>query len=111
MNWIEHEYFVPVLIGNDKNVIKCAKMIKKKTGISPHIFADSFSLLQKMNFKCHRVFPWRFDFLSESLITYAKTLEKHCFPVIIKCNNITADYFASYGELIETYYLAVEKNI
>ena len=106
MNWLDHEYLVPVFIGNSDTVIRCAKDIKRKTGIRPHIFAEKFSFWQRIFFNCHTVKPQRYAFLSDSLIFFARELEKYAFPVIVKCDELSQDFVCSCGE-IENYYLAV----
>ena len=106
MMWYEHEYLVCVFVGNGKDVIERAKDIKRKTGVRPHIFADRFTLFQRLFFNCHTVKPQRTEFLRESLISFAREAEKYTFPVIVKCDDFS-DAFVNSCDDIECYYLAV----
>ena len=68
MNWLEHEYLVPILVGNGDKTRRIAKRIKKLTGIRPHIFSNRFSIVLRLRCFCHLVSPIHEDFLREYLI-------------------------------------------
>ena len=106
MNWLDHEYLVPVIIGNDREAIKAAKALYKVTHIDAHLFAESFSFLQKLSFNCHSVDPMRDEFLLESLLAFANNYEDYYFPVIIvrECNK---SFVERYSDAIEAAYVTV----
>lgn len=106
MIWYEHEYLVPVFVGNGKSVIGKAKDLKRKTGIRPHVFAEHFSLFQRICFNCHTVKPFRNEFLLESLVHFSREIEKYSFPVIVRCDEFS-EGFVKECEEIENYFLAV----
>ena len=108
MDWLEHEYLVPVFIGNGNDIIKKAKDLKKKTGIRPHIFAENFSFWQRFVFCCHKVSPMRNEFMLESLKSFARELDRFAFPVIVKCDGYSAEFIDAFGEEIESRFLAVD---
>ena len=107
MDWTEHEYLVAVFVGNGDAVMRRASDLKRKTGIRPHIFAERFSLGQRLIFNCHKVNPMRRGFLIESLVRFATELEKYAFPVIVMCDEFSTDFVDACGDGIESYYLAV----
>lgn len=106
MVWYEHEYLVPIFVGNSQEVINCARELKRKTGIRPHIFSDSFSFFQRIYFNCHKVYPLRNDFLLDSLKSFALESEKYYFPVIVKCDEFSERFVTECCE-IESYFLTV----
>lgn len=107
MDWTEHEFLVAVFIGNGDSVRRRARDLKRKTGIRPHIFAESFTFWQRLLYNCHTVKLTRRDFLLQSLIRFATELEKYDFPVIVMCDDFSSDFVRACGEDIECYYLAV----
>lgn len=107
MNWLEHEYLVPVIIGNDLEALKAAKAVYKATHIDAHLFAESFSFWQKLSHSCHRVDPMREEFLLESLLAFANNHEDYYYPVIIvrECNKT---FIEKYSDTIESTYVTVD---
>ena len=87
MEYLNHEYLVPIIIGSGKKASLAAKRIRKMTGAEVHLFAEKFSLLQRMKYRCHKVAPFKFDFLGMSLSAFEKALEEYYFPVIILCGD------------------------
>ena len=104
MNWLEHEYLVPVIIGNGRYAISAAKTIYRTTRIRPHIFSESFSVVQGLFGHCHKVSPMRAELLIESLASFADSLEEYCFPVII-CGVETEKILNTYSDIIESFYI------
>ena len=94
MKYLDHEYLVPIIIGSGKNATRAAKKIKKSTGVDVHIFAEKFSFLQRMKYRCHKVSPLKADFLKMSLASFAASLEEYYFPMIILCGD-TSDILVS----------------
>ncbi len=107
MDWLQHEYLVPVIIGNGQTAYKAAKRIYKITGIRTHIFADSFTLWQRLFYYCHKVSPMSQDLLEMSLISFAESLEEYFFPVIIFCDGETQDFIKNYSKTVESAYITV----
>ena len=107
MNWIDHEYLVPVIIGSGAESTSAAKKIYKLTKKRVHLFAQSFSLLQRILCVCHKVDPWIDFLIVESLIAFAQSLEGYFYPVIIvcECDEVTKNLFETYSELLESHYL------
>ena len=109
MDWLEHEYLVPVLIGNGRTAKEVAKKIYKDTRIRSHAFAPSFSFWQKIYCHCHKVSPMRPDLLTLSLKAFAESIEEYCFPVLI-CDDEALEYLKSNKKSIESYYLIVSSS-
>ena len=87
MEYLNHEYLVPIIIGSGKKASLAAKRIKKMTGAEVHLFAEKFSLWQRVKYRCHKVAPFKLDFLGMSLAAFEKSLEEYYFPVIILCGD------------------------
>ena len=107
MDWLQHEYLVPVIIGNNQAAYKAAKRIYKITGIRSHIFADSFTLWQRIFYNCHKVSPMSSGLLKMSLISFAESIEEYLFPVIIFCDDESQDFVKIYSETLESAYIVV----
>ena len=108
MNWLEHEYFMPVIIGNDGFSLKVAKRIYKSTGIKAHVFAEKFSVLQRLAFNCHKIAPQRDEFLLESLLSFAQSIEEYYCPVIVVCNDECRRIVERLSETIESVFIVVD---
>ena len=104
MNWLDHEYLVPIIIGNTAESWSAAKKIYKITQKRTHIFAERISLLQRFKSIFHKVSPWRDFWIVESIVSFAQSLEGYCFPVLISCDNGTKEMIEKYSEIIESYY-------
>jgi predicted ATP-grasp superfamily ATP-dependent carboligase len=107
MNWLEHEYLVPVIIGNDREAVRVAKAINRATHIDAHLFAESFSFWQKLSYNCHKVDPMREEFLLDSLLNFANNHEDYNYLVIIvrECN---MEFIKKYSEEIESAFVTVD---
>ena len=108
MNISEHEYLLPIIIGNGKDAISAAKKIYKKTGASVHLFASKFPFWQRAFYRCHTVDPMRDEFLLESLTSYLGSIEEYFCPVIIICDKYTQDLVDKYSDEVESACLVVK---
>ena len=107
MNWIDHEYLVPVIIGGGAESSKAARKIYKLTKKRAHLFSQSFSWIQRLNTVCHKVDPWRDFLIVESLVAFAQSLEGYFYPVIIVCegDEVTKNLFEKHSERLESHFL------
>ena len=105
---LEHEYLVPILVGNGDKTRRIAKRIKKLTGIRPHIFSNRFSIVLRLRCFCHLVSPIHEDFLREYLISFAGTLDSFQFPVIIVTDTEVRSLIDKYRDNLESSFLIVE---
>ena len=108
MNWLDHEYLVPVLIGNDKEVLRVAGRVYKRTKIRPHLFGERFSFFQRLRYECHVVAPMRDEFIFESLLSFSRELCEYYFPVLIICGERAEMLSEGHIEKLESAFLAVE---
>ena len=106
MNLLEHEYLVPVIIGNSKDSFKDAEAIYKATKIKPHLFGEKFSFFQQLRYNCHVVSPFREEFLAESLTSFASSLEEYYCPILV-LNSEYNRFFERYLEIIDSTYVKV----
>ena len=107
--YIEHEYLVPVMIGC-RSVNKTQSLLKllKHTKQKIHIFAQNFSFIEKVTCYCHKVDPFRDDFLIDGLLSFASSLDEYCFPVIfIGCDEVKS-FVLQNAEQIESAYVTVD---
>ena len=107
MEYLNHEYLVPIIIGSGKNSTTVAKRIRKTTGAEVHLFADNFSLWQRMKYRCHKVAPFKADFLIMSLMAFEKSLEEYYFPVIILCGDDAEQIVNNKIAVIESSFVVV----
>lgn len=110
MDYLQHEYLVPVIIGNSQAAHKAAKSIYRITGVRSHIFSDSFTLWQRLFYYCHKVSSKSQDMLEMSLISFADSLDEYLFPVIIFCDGESQDFIKNYTSTIESAYVAISYN-
>ena len=108
MNWLEHEYLVPVVMDNNVRSLDIAKRIKRITGLKVNIFAKEFTIYQRLFFKCHKVCPFDKSFLADYLISFADTLDSFEFPVIIAYKSELSALLGEYIERVECSYLIVD---
>lgn len=109
MDWLDHEYLVPVFIGNGRKTFELAKKMYRDTHIRSHIFAPSFSFVQKVFYHCHKVSPMKPDLLALSLKSFAESIEEYYFPVIV-CDDEAYEILKTNKEIIECYYLIVRSS-
>ena len=108
MNFTDNEYFLPIFIGMVKENIGAARTIRKMTGIRAHFFADSFPLIHKMVWYCHKVAPMRDDFLAKSLIDFKDSIEEYFCPVIVICESRAAAISDRIAAKVESDYIIIE---
>lgn len=104
MDYLEHEYLVPVIVGNRRYADLAVRKLYNATKIKPHIFAEKFSLLQRIFACCHRVSPMKQELLFESLIAFAESLEEYRLPVII-CDCEQEELLRTKSDAIECFYI------
>ena len=105
MNWLEHEYLIPVIVGNGKSELALADKIKRKTGIRVNIFAERFSFFQRLKYSCHIVTPMKNEFLLNSLISFADALDSFDFPVIVSNIRELSDLLGDGLDRVECSYI------
>ena len=108
MNYLSHEYLVPVIIGDSAESLNAAKSIYKMTEIKSHIFADKFTLRQKWNCICHKVNPMRDSLLLESLCAFSESLEEYYFPVLIPCGKDAEAFAQKYDRELSSHYVIID---
>lgn len=107
MNISEHEYLLPIIIGNGKEAVSAARRINKKTGARVHLFASKFPFWQRALFICHTVEPMRVEFLLESLTSYLGSIEEYFCPVIIICDDHAQRFVDNHSAVVESACLAI----
>jgi hypothetical protein len=105
MNILEHDYLVPVVIGNDEKSLAKAKKLKKLTGLRVNIFAEKFTLFQRISYKCYKVSPMRKEFLADYLIFFSDTLDNFECPVIFIDKKDFSYVFGDECERIESAFM------
>ena len=108
MNWLDHEYLIPVIIGNDREALRVAKAIYKRTRFKSHLFGERFSFFQKLRHECHVVSPMRDEFIIESLFSFSKQLNEYYFPVLLICGDRAKMIAKQYSEGLESAFLVVK---
>ena len=108
MEWLTHEYLVPIFIGDGDITLSAARRIKRITGIVPYLLCEKASFFKKTSFRCRQVSPLRCEFLLDSLIALHDSLEGYQFPVIILCDDFSASFVREYSEEIESRFVTAE---
>ena len=108
-SYIEHEYLIPIVIGchSDKksqSLLKLFKLTKQKI----HLFAPKFSFFERFICHCHKVEPFRDEFLVDSLLSFASSLDEYYFPVIFVCCDETKDFVLQNMEHIESVFVTAD---
>ena len=101
MNWFDHEYVVPVIIGNGKSERALAADVRKRLGVIPCIFAEKFGFGQRFSAICHRVKPMREHTLLTSLCDFTAELEEYNFPILIYSED-SAKFISAHSKTLET---------
>jgi len=109
-NILEHEFLVPVVLGNDSVAVKTALRIKKATYVKVHLFAERFPLWQRLLFSCHEVQPYKDCFFEDSLNRFALSLDEYMYPVIISHGKKTDEFINCYSETLEAAFVAVRSD-
>ena len=107
MNISEHEYLLPIILGNDKNAVSAARKTYKRCGVRAHLFAPSFPFWQRAFFKCHTVSPMRNEFLLESLTSFLGSIEEYYCPVIIICDDRAQNFVEQNSAVVESACMAI----
>ena len=108
MNWLEHEYLIPIIIGKSKRHRRIATEIYRRTRIRVHFFNEGFSFFQRLTWECHTVSPLRSEFLVESLISFIRSQNEYYFPVLIICDDSERSFIEENSEMIESVLLVVD---
>ena len=72
-----NEYLVPVIVGCSEKSTALAKKLLRNKGLKAHIFCEMPSLIKRIRYKCHKVYPLSYKWLLESLISFASSLEEY----------------------------------
>lgn len=110
MNYLTHEYLVPVIIGTTEESLTASKIIFNYSGIKPHLFAEHFNIRQKWNCICHKVTPMREFLLKESLCHFSDLLDEYYFPVLIPCGTDAEKFVQIHSEDLTCHFVIIEYN-
>lgn len=106
MNWLEHDYLVPIFLGSCKVSTDTAKALRKAKRARVHFFAEKFDIMKNIKFLCHKVTPFHEHLLLFSLMDFAEELEEYNYPVIIY-GEVMKDFIESNREALESRFLVV----
>ena len=108
MDISQHEYLLPIILGNGKDALSAARKINKSTGVKVHLFASGINILQRAFCICHTVDPMRDVFILDSLLSFLGSVEEYYCPVIIICDQFAQDLVDQYSNEIECACLVVK---
>lgn len=108
MNISEHEYLLPIVIGNGKDAVSAARKIYKTTGAKAHLFSHRFPVWQRLFCVCHTVDPMRDCFVLDSILSYLRSVEEYYCPVIIVCDEYAQELVDKYSDALESACLVIE---
>ncbi len=83
MNFLENEHAAPIMLLGCQASIGKAYIIRRKTGLNMHLFAEEISFWQKLHFKCHKVCASKEIASILSLLNVADKLPEHKTPLLI----------------------------
>ena len=108
MNFIDNEYLIPIFIGCSAENRRGASRVMKATGIRAHFFAPRFLPFDGLRFSCHKVFPFRDELISDSIVSFVGSIEEYYCPVIILCDDFARQAVARNSALLESFCVAME---
>ncbi len=100
---LDNEYLVPIFVGCDKQNAKVAMQLRRRCGFESHFFASQFTVSQRIKFVCHRVAPFRFVFLEESLRDFSLSLPEYRCPLLIVCDPMADEFVKEHGKTLAPY--------
>ena len=100
MNWLNHEYLVPIILGNGKEERAFARDIKRATGLLPYIFAEKFDFFQRFYASCQLLYCADETIRLMSISAFLDKLEDYAFPVLIYGRDFK-DFVARHAEALE----------
>ncbi len=108
VNYLEHEYLVPIFLGSSKANRTAAKLLKKNYGFVSHCFAEKFTLFDKFTFKCHRTSPFKSNFVGDYVFAFARTRTHYELPILIVCDETARKMAERCRNTIEAIVVIVE---
>ena len=107
MFYHENDYLVPVLLGNEKNVIAYANAILRRKKARPHIFGKGFSLLSTLRYNCHKIAPWSEFWQFAALCDFAESLDAYYTPALILCGEYDRRIYDLFCEELEKRFVVI----
>ncbi len=108
MNFIDNEYLIPIFIGCSAANRRGASRIMKKTGIRAHFFAPHFFPFDALSYKCHKVFPFREELISDRIVSFVNSIEEYYCPIILMCDDFARQVVMRNSVPLESACVAME---
>ena len=102
-----NDYLIPVLVGDAKVLNRHAATILKKKRARPHIFGGSFSFIQQLRYRCHRVTPTGEHWLLSALCDFADSLDEYYSPAIILCGEEDCEFVLKFKDELEKRFIVI----
>ena len=106
-----NEFLVPVIVGCSEKSTALAKKLLRNKGLKAHIFCEMPSLIKRIRYKCHKVYPLSYKWLLESLISFASSLEEYYMPTIFVCDDFSRGFVEEYYQELEAAFVIVEDAV
>ena len=106
MNYLDNDYLIPVILGNDKEAIAAARLVFDKTGIRPYIFSSEFSLEQRLLYRCKKVSAQSQLALILELCSFSQKHDAQGSPLLIYTDK-NRQFVQDHSDDIESRYVTV----
>ncbi len=108
MNYFDNEYAVPIILGNCKETMKIAKILRKSTSLDIHIFARRLSPLKRFQYKFHKITSNEDSIVLLALIDFANNLHEYYTPILIYCSDHDNDFIGSHTLELENLFIIIK---
>ncbi len=110
MDFFENDYALPIILGNCKESIGLAKLIRKKLCREIHIFSNSISFIYKTVFRFHKIPSSRDEIAFFMLSDYAESLHEYYNPILIYCKEHHGEFISKYSNRLADRYILVSTD-
>lgn len=107
VNYFESDFAHPIILGNHKESIYAANLIKRKTVLSVTLVASKLSLLEKIRFRHISLVSHSDDIRLLTLTDIPKRMAEYETPILIYSEEHDGKFVSENLPLLETLYILI----
>lgn len=107
VNYFENDQAIPIILGDCKETIAAASIIRKRTDLEVTVLAKRLSLLNKIRFTHRTLTSLKDSILLLTLKDIAERVSEYSTPLLIYCKEHNGELISKYISELEQLYVII----
>lgn len=107
VNYFENEHAIPIIIGDCKETISAASIIRKQTDLKVTVLSTRLSPLNKIRFAHRKLTSLNEDIILLTLKDIAERINEYSTPLLIYCTKHNTELISKYISELQQLYVII----